>query len=58
MEVCLRALGKPGAPIKYAVDFSNLPSVPVPSAAACPSSGSNTIRRRGQWCASRWPAQR
>ena len=37
MVVCLRALGKPGAPIKYAVDFSNLPSVPVPSPQPAPA---------------------
>ena len=37
MEVCLRALGKPVAPIEYAVDFSSLPSVPIPSAQPAPA---------------------
>ena len=32
MEVCLQALGMPVVPIKYAVDFSNLPSVLIPEA--------------------------
>ena len=31
VEVCLRVLGKPADPIIYAVDFGNLPSVPIPS---------------------------
>lgn len=36
MEVCLRALGKPIEPIKYAVDFSNLPVLHLPSAQPAP----------------------
>lgn len=28
--VCLRALGRPVTPLKYAVDFGSLPFVPIP----------------------------
>ena len=30
LEVCLQALGKPVAPLKYAMDFGRLPYVPIP----------------------------
>ena len=42
MEVCLRALGKPVTPIKYAVDFSNLPSVPILSAQPAPAQAASS----------------
>ena len=32
IEVCLRALDRPVAPLKYAVDFGSLPFVPIPPA--------------------------
>ena len=30
VEVCLQALSRPVTPLKYAVDFGNLPFVPIP----------------------------